>query len=84
MTDENYYEIRNWFFSFKCSANWESLEDTGEEKIRFCPECSKNVHFCEDDKELTQAVRNNFCVAFEKLETNRISAILTGFIRPNS
>ena len=83
MTYENSYEIRNCVFSYKCSADWENLADTGEEKIRFCSECSKEVHFCENDKELTQAVRNNLCVAFEKIETGRLSAILTGFIRPN-
>lgn len=65
---ENYYEIRNCFFAYKCSTNWGELEDTGKEKIRFCSECAKEVHFCENDKELTQAVRNNYCVAFEKTQ----------------
>ena len=28
---ENYYEIRNCFFAYKCSTNWGELEDTGKE-----------------------------------------------------
>ncbi len=84
MINENYYEIRNCVFAFKCSANWDNLEDTNKEKIRYCSDCSKEVHFCEDDKELSKAVRNNYCVAFEKInEPGRKSFILTGFIRPN-
>ena len=67
----NLFEIRNCVFAYKCEADWEKLEDTNKEKIRYCKDCDREVHFCEDDKELTDAVRENFCVAFERIEKNR-------------
>jgi hypothetical protein len=74
------YEIRNCVFAYKCEADWEKLEDTNKEKIRYCGECDREVHFCEDDKELTEAVRENFCVAFERVEKDR-KFLLTGMLR---
>lgn len=77
-----YYEIRNCTFAYKCEADWEKLEDTGKEKVRYCSDCEKEVFFCEDDKELTKAVIENLCVAFEKRNSSgRSTAILTGSIR---
>ena len=80
---EPQYEIRNCVFAYKCEADWETLEDINKEKIRFCHACEKEVHFCEDDKELTSAIRDNFCVAFERVEKNRIVKLM-GLIRPDS
>lgn len=71
-----FYEIRNCVFAYKCEADWEELEDTNKEKIRFCKECQKEVHFCETDKELTEAIRENFCVAFERVEKNKKFSLL--------
>ena len=82
-TQDSHYQIRNCVFAYKCEADWEKLEDTKKEKIRFCNACEKEVHFCEDDKELTNAIRDNFCVAFERVEKNRIVKLI-GLIRPNS
>lgn len=76
----NQYEIRNCTFAYRCVADWEKLEDIDKEKIRFCKDCEQEVHFCEDDKELTEAVRENFCVAFERVEKNVIVKLM-GMIR---
>jgi hypothetical protein len=64
--------IRNCLFSFKCTANWEELEDTSEESIRFCQDCQKEVHYCADDDELISAVRLNRCIAIEKEPGNKL------------
>ena len=78
---DNIYEIRNCKFAYKCEANWGLLEDTNKEKIRYCKECSKEVHFCENDKELTDAVRADYCVAFERIEKNGLFNKMIGLIK---
>jgi hypothetical protein len=37
--------IRNCRFAYKCSAKWEDLQETGDEFIRFCDDCEKEVYF---------------------------------------
>lgn len=78
----SYYEIRNCVLAYKCEADWEKLEDTNKEKIRYCKDCDREVHFCEDDEELTDAIRENFCVAFERIEKNR-KFTLMGMLKAN-
>lgn len=82
MKRQNQYELRNCTFAYKCEADWELLEDTNKEKIRYCNACEKEVHFCENDKELTEAIRDNFCVAFERIEKNKLVKLM-GLIKPD-
>ncbi len=56
--------IRNCRFAFKCDKEWISLDDIGEENIRFCRVCQKEVHFCNDDDELIKNIKLNRCVSF--------------------
>lgn len=56
--------IRNCRFAFKCDKEWDSLDDTGDEDVRFCQTCQKEVHFCNDNFELIQNIKLNRCVAF--------------------
>jgi hypothetical protein len=77
------YQIRKCIFAYKCEADWELLEDTNKEKIRFCNACEKEVHFCEDDKELTEAIHANHCVAFERVEKRSRLVKMIGLIRPD-
>lgn len=55
--------IRNCVFAFKCTAKWDELTSTSDDKINFCQDCQREVHLCEDDEELATAVRLNRCVA---------------------
>jgi len=55
--------IRNCTFAFKCTAKWYELTSTDNDKINFCQDCQREVHLCEDDEELANAVRLNRCVA---------------------
>jgi hypothetical protein len=59
--------IRNCTFAFKCSVNWDNLEETDEENIRFCLDCQKEVHFCEDDEDLVRSIKLNRCIAISRV-----------------
>ncbi len=56
--------IRNCRFAFKCDKDWDSLGYLGNDDVRFCQTCQKEVHFCNDDDELIQNIKLNRCVAF--------------------
>ena len=60
--------IRNCRFAFKCEMKWDDLNETGDEDVRFCNSCEKEVHFCINDDELARAVRLNRCVAFVRMQ----------------
>ena len=58
--------LRNCTFAYKCTQQWSGLEETENESIRFCHDCQKEVHFCEDDQELLESIKLNRCVAFSR------------------
>lgn len=60
--------IKNCQFKFKCHMTWDSLLETSDSKIRYCHECDRGVHFCEDDEELNHALMNDWCVAINSIE----------------
>jgi hypothetical protein len=41
---------------------WEKLNETEDDNIRFCQNCQKEVHFCETDEELVEAIKRNKCI----------------------
>jgi len=57
------HTIRNCVFAFKCTAKWDELTPTNDDKIHFCKDCQKEVFLCEDDEELVRSVRLNRCIA---------------------
>lgn len=61
--DEDEFTIRNCIFAFKCTAKWDDLISTDDDKVHFCNGCQKEVHLCEDDDELVKSVRLNRCIA---------------------
>jgi len=56
-------QLRICEFAFRCNAKWDELAPTGRFSVRFCNECEKEVHRCDTDAELLQAIRSNLCVA---------------------
>jgi hypothetical protein len=71
MSDEDTkIQFRNCEFAFKCDADWDALDETDDQFIRFCNQCQKQVHYCVNDKQLLNAIKANLCVAinppFEK------------------
>ena len=65
--DDEGISLRNCRFAFRCPMKWETLVETEREDIRYCPECDRGVHLCLTDSELIEAVKENWCVAIEKL-----------------
>ncbi len=55
--------IRNCRFAFKCDKDWGSLDDVGEEGVKFCQSCQSEVYLCGTDQELVKNVKLNRCVA---------------------
>ena len=58
-------KIRNCTFRYKCTKEWDSLTKTENELIRYCEVCDRGVHHCKDEKELLEAMANNWCVAIQ-------------------
>lgn len=55
--------IRNCRFAFRCHQQWQSLEHTGDPRVRYCHECSRPVVLCQRDEELRTALEADECVA---------------------
>lgn len=64
-TEDSKYQLRNCEFAFQCEAEWDELDETSEKRIRFCNQCQKQVHFCDTDEQLLNAIKSNLCVAIE-------------------
>lgn len=76
------YQLRNCFLAYECDAEWSALEETNDEKIRFCNRCNDEVHKCDNDAELAIAIRENFCVAITSpFKENHPSVVLLGSLR---
>jgi hypothetical protein len=48
-----------------CGKNWEELDATEENGIRFCGECKKLVFYAKNPTELKIAAQRNLCVYFQ-------------------
>lgn len=76
------YKLRNCFLAYECDADWNALEKTKSEKIRFCSKCNDEVHQCDSDLELAIAIRENFCVAITSpYKEDHSSGVLVGSLR---
>ena len=78
---ENANKISNYTFCFQCPVGWESLDSIGEEKVRFCQLCKKDVYFVETQTELDSLSNKGSCVAFvakdSELEKTKNQATIT-------
>jgi len=50
-------------FKFRCPKQWQSLQLTGDGRIRFCAACRKNVYYCGTVGEARDHARQGHCVA---------------------
>ena len=58
-------KIRNCVFGFRCAQNWDEMEETSRDGVRFCKECEKNVYLISSEDKLLEAITLNRCVAIE-------------------
>ncbi len=50
-------------FKFKCPQEWNQLDATETEGVRFCTSCDSNVYLVTSSAEVEQHARDNKCVA---------------------
>ena len=50
-------------FKFKCPLDWSDLQETEEQKIKFCNQCENNVFLCETDEETIEHAKQGHCIA---------------------
>ena len=48
-----------------CPKQWDDLEPTDSERVRFCSSCERNVHHVITDEEIGRAIREDQCIAWE-------------------
>ena len=63
--------LRNCVFGFKCTANWDEMKRTSEQRVRHCDECKKDVYFITKPEELIEAINLNRCVAIAPPESQK-------------
>jgi uncharacterized protein (TIGR02996 family) len=54
---------QNLCFNVVCDRRWEDLAATDDEKLRFCGECKKHVHYCDTIEEARSHAHAGECVA---------------------
>jgi uncharacterized protein (TIGR02996 family) len=52
-------------FSFACPQRWEKLTPTGNDRVRFCDSCQKQVYHCNTVLEGQRHARRGNCVAID-------------------
>lgn len=50
-------------FEFECPKQWDNLDTTENDLVRFCPSCQKNVYFCHTIDEAVEHAWRRECVA---------------------
>lgn len=72
--------IRNCTFAYKCQMKWENLYETEDDNIKFCKDCQKEVHYCDTDEELLEAIKRNKCVSILAPFSNNLTIRETGMV----
>ena len=57
------HQVENCDFLFKCPQQWDKMDETENEDVRFCGECRKEVHFVKGVKSLKELREAGKCVA---------------------
>ena len=60
----NIYDIINCNLEYECHLQWDSLEHTDKQDIRFCADCKSSVTFVHTEEEMTAASDEGKCVAY--------------------
>lgn len=63
MLEDPNRKIVNCEFVFKCPQQWDKMDETETEDVRFCGECRRNVYFAEDEATLAKLSSERKCVA---------------------
>jgi hypothetical protein len=52
-------------FDFVCDKTWADLRPTGNDAVRHCESCGKNVHFCDNLADAREHSQEGHCVAVD-------------------
>jgi uncharacterized protein (TIGR02996 family) len=52
-------------FDFLCDRHWEDLQATEDRAVRFCDDCSQNVHYCDTIMEARDHAQAGHCIAVD-------------------
>jgi uncharacterized protein (TIGR02996 family) len=52
-------------FAFECPKRWELLQQTDNDRVRFCDVCRRNVHHCTSASEARAEAARGHCVAID-------------------
>lgn len=67
-------EVWKCEFEFECPKDWNSLQKTSTEDIRFCDKCEKKVYLCDtEQKARIHSAFFNHCVAIDENLTDSIN-----------
>ena len=55
--------IRNCTFRYACPRDWDQLQETKRDGIRYCDSCHANVYLCETNAQLLRHMLSHHCVA---------------------
>lgn len=50
-------------FRINCPREWDALTPTGDDLVRFCDVCSRDVHYCRNAGEYLSHASSGRCVA---------------------
>lgn len=90
---KNKDKIINCTFEYKCPLDWNSLEKSTNDHIRFCNICEKDVHFADNQSEFNDLAGKGLCVAVKTNETkrealtvsnNKVCQVCNALITPNT
>lgn len=72
--------IRNCTWGVSCDAKWEKLNPTQNINVKFCDSCQREVHRCNDDKEIASNILLNRSVSFSDEAVNTANKVnVTGW-----
>jgi uncharacterized protein (TIGR02996 family) len=64
-------------FEYRCPRRWDALVPTQDPKVRHCPECREDVHYCRNSEEAHRLADVGCCVAIDSRQVR----IPLGFAR---
>jgi hypothetical protein len=62
-------------FEYQCNLDWKCLEKTGNEFIRHCTTCKRDVELCIDQKKIDMAWNEGRCIAYPMYTSDLIEKI---------
>ncbi len=56
--------ILNCDFEYQCNLDWDRLEETGNDFLRHCNTCNRDVELCIDQQAIDAALDEGRCIAY--------------------